>query len=156
SNSVSFAFLDVLFVMLVIGVAVWMTRAVHRTWQTRRFSPLAHTAGHLLAAAAAVYILFLVVWGFNYRRVHMPSRLVVYRSRPESMGWSIPLASKWSSIRIFSPLSGRLSPRTSGDISPGMPTKPKPTSSDGLRASVHRRQISTAGGSICTGRSAER
>jgi hypothetical protein len=84
SNAVSFAFLDLVFVMLVIGVVVWMTRAVRRAWQTRRFSPLAHTAAHLLAAAAAVYILFLVAWGFNYRRVHMPERLVLDRAAPTS------------------------------------------------------------------------
>ena len=34
--------------------------------------------------AAAVYILFLVAWGFNYRRVHMPDRLVLDRAAPSS------------------------------------------------------------------------
>jgi hypothetical protein len=84
SNAVSFAFLDVFLVMLAIAVVVSVTRAVRRAWHTRTFSLLAHTAGHLLAAAAAVYILFLVAWGLNYRRVHMPDRLVLDRAAPSS------------------------------------------------------------------------
>ena len=84
SNAVSFAFLDLVLVMVGVGVMVLVTRAVRRAWRTRTFSLLAGTAAHLLAAAAAIYILFLVVWGFNYRRVHMPDRLVLDRASPTS------------------------------------------------------------------------
>jgi hypothetical protein len=84
SNAVPFAFLDVVIVILTVWVIASVTRAVRRAWRMRTFSSLVHTAAHLLAAGAAIYVLFLVVWGFNYRRVHMPDRLMLDRAAPTS------------------------------------------------------------------------
>ena len=40
--------------------------------------------GHLTAAAAVVYLVFLMGWGFNYRRVPMAQRLVVAAAAPSN------------------------------------------------------------------------
>ena len=72
--------------MLTIGAAVLLVavlvRAIRRARQTRRFSGLLFTVGNIAVAAAAAYLIFLVLWGFNYRRVPMSQRLVLDRAAP--------------------------------------------------------------------------
>jgi hypothetical protein len=82
SNAVPFALLDPLLILVIVGVLAPVGLAVRHTWRTRTFRRLLRTLGHVAAGAAAVYILFLLLWGFNYRRVQMPERLVVDRARP--------------------------------------------------------------------------
>ena len=82
SNVVPFAVLDPLLVALTAVVLLSLTLAVRHAWKTRTFRRLARTLGHLAAGAAAVYVMFLLLWGFNYRRVQMADRLVVDRARP--------------------------------------------------------------------------
>ena len=84
SNSLPFAVLDVLLVVTVIAVFVVLAHALRETWRTRTVRRLARTLAHLAAAAASLYILFLLLWGFNYRRVSMANRLVIERAAPSS------------------------------------------------------------------------
>ena len=59
-----------------------LVRAVRRARQTRRFSILLGHVGNIVVGAAAAYLVFLVVWGFNYRRLPMTERLVVEHAGP--------------------------------------------------------------------------
>ena len=80
SNLIPFALFDVLTIgaaVLVIGALV---RSVRRARHSRRWSGLLGTAGHIVVGVAAAYLLFLVLWGFNYRRVPMSERLVLDRT----------------------------------------------------------------------------
>ena len=82
ANGVPFAFLDLLLIALVLALVVSLTLAVRHAWQTRTIGRLARVVGHFVATAAALYILFLLLWGLNYRRVQMPDRLVIEGASP--------------------------------------------------------------------------
>lgn len=84
SNFVPFAVLDVIGAVALAAVVLVIVRAVRSAWRTRRAMPLLRAAGHLLAALACGYLVFLVLWGFNYRRVPMGERLLVGREAPTS------------------------------------------------------------------------
>jgi hypothetical protein len=84
SNRVPVAVLDALLIGLGAAVAVALIRAIRQSWRWRSVGPLARTAAHLAAVGAGLYIVFLVLWGFNYRRVTMPERLVLDRATPSS------------------------------------------------------------------------
>src|SRR3954454_17631502 len=80
SNLTPFAWLDVLIV--VGGAAVLATSA--RVWRHTRggvWRRAGWVALHLLQAAAAIYLAFLLLWGFNYRRTPAAERLQVSRDR---------------------------------------------------------------------------
>jgi hypothetical protein len=81
SNVVPLALLDV----LIAAVAVaWLILAVHdvRRWRARGFG---RTAGRVVARTAVwtavVYIVFLVSWGLNYRRVRLADKLAFDAAR---------------------------------------------------------------------------
>ncbi len=82
SNRLPFAIFDVLLVGLASGVVVALTQAIREAWRARAAGRLVRTLTHLAASGAVVYILFLLLWGFNYRRVSMPERLVLDRAAP--------------------------------------------------------------------------
>jgi hypothetical protein len=70
---------------------------VGRTCGTRgglgRSAALRETLLHLARRARLIYILFLLLWGLNYRRVSMPDRLAMDRGahRPtKSSIWGSP------------------------------------------------------------------
>jgi hypothetical protein len=75
-----------LFDILTIAAAIWtiavIVRGVRRARQARDWRPLGRTAVQLATAAAAGYLAFLGLWGFNYRRLPMTERLVVERQPP--------------------------------------------------------------------------
>jgi len=88
SNLLPIAILDLLSLTAVITV-VWMSSvAVRTSWRTRRVGPVVSALRGLLAAAATVYLVFLLLWGFNYRRLPMTERLVLEAAAPtaESVG----------------------------------------------------------------------
>jgi len=82
SNRVPFALLDLLLVGLLIALTIKLAHTVRHAWRTRSLGRLGQNLLHLATASAAVYILFLLLWGLNYRRVAMPDRLVIDRAAP--------------------------------------------------------------------------
>jgi hypothetical protein len=84
SNSIPFAILDPLLILLVATVLITLVAAIRHTYRGWTVAPLARTFGHLLATTAVLYIAFLLLWGLNYRRVRMPDRLVIDRTGPTS------------------------------------------------------------------------
>ena len=84
SNLVPFAVLDMLGAVALIAAVMATVHAVRIAWRTRRVTPLIRTGGHLAAAVACGYLVFLVLWGFNYRRVPMGERLLVERAAPSA------------------------------------------------------------------------
>jgi len=82
SNLIPFAVFDLLTVGAVVLVLVAIVRAIRRARQTRRFSILLATLGNIAVAVAATYLVFLLIWGLNYRRVSMLQRLVIDRATP--------------------------------------------------------------------------
>ena len=74
SNAVPFALLDVLLVVVlaVVGLA---TATVVRAPRGRRWRLLARRAWHSAVALALAYLVFLGVWGLNYRRLPVSAML---------------------------------------------------------------------------------
>jgi hypothetical protein len=73
SNLVPFALLDVL---IVVGPIAWVAlaaRDIRRS--TRRRQTVARWIVRTVAAAGALYLLFLAMWGLNYRRVPLDRKL---------------------------------------------------------------------------------
>jgi hypothetical protein len=82
ANALPFAWLDVLALMACVAASVMGARAVKTARRTRRLAPLLRTLAALGTATAAVYLVFLLLWGFNYRRVPMSARLLVESGAP--------------------------------------------------------------------------
>ena len=82
SNLIPFALFDLLTVSALVLVLWAIVRAIRRARQTRRFSILVATLGNIAVGAAAAYLIFLLIWGFNYRRLAMSQRLVFDRGAP--------------------------------------------------------------------------
>ena len=82
SNLLPFAVLDLLAVAGCAAFAAIAIRAAYAAGRTRRATPVLLALGHFAAAAALVYLAFLMLWGFNYRRVPMAERLVVEAGAP--------------------------------------------------------------------------
>ena len=79
SNLVPFAWLDVLALAAFCGVVVVMARSILLSRRKRTWRPVFLTFARLVTATAVAYIVFLAVWGLNYRRVPMTDRLVLER-----------------------------------------------------------------------------
>jgi hypothetical protein len=82
SDVLPFAVLDVLAAGGCAAVIMFLIRGVRAARRTRRMAPILRALGALAAAAAVVYLAFLVLWGFNYRRVPMAERLLVEPGTP--------------------------------------------------------------------------
>lgn len=84
SNLVPFALFD----MLVIGVAVvalvWLVAGVRQARKQKSLRPVLSALLRLGVTAASIYLLFLLLWGFNYRRVPITNRIVLDRTRPST------------------------------------------------------------------------
>ena len=82
ANRLPFALLDVLLIATVATLVVALGQAIRVAWTMRALRGLVLTVAHVAAAAAALYLMFLVLWGFNYRRVQMSDRLAIERAAP--------------------------------------------------------------------------
>jgi len=82
TNLIPFAVFDLLTLAGVVLAVRAIVRAIRQARQLRRWQPLWTTTVNLATAAAATYLVFLVCWGFNYRRVPMATRLVIDRGAP--------------------------------------------------------------------------
>ena len=84
SNRVPFALFDVLTIGALVVTVIALVGGLRRARQARRWSLVLATLVNIVTGAAAVYLVFLAFWGFNYRRVPMTERLVVDRNTPGS------------------------------------------------------------------------
>jgi hypothetical protein len=82
SNAVPFALLDVFTIAAVVALLVTLVAAVREIRRRRSVAPALRAGWRLLVAAAAIYLAFLALWGFNYRRVGIADRLVVQPGTP--------------------------------------------------------------------------
>jgi hypothetical protein len=82
SNAVPFALFDVLSSVALTAVVVALVHAARVGWRTRRVGPVLPVLRHLVVSAASVYLIFLLLWGFNYRRQSMTERLFVEPGTP--------------------------------------------------------------------------
>jgi hypothetical protein len=82
ANRLPFAWLDLLVIGAVIALIVFAVRALRVSRRTKRVVPVLHFLGTVAATGAIVYLLFLIVWGFNYRRLSMTDRLSVQPGPP--------------------------------------------------------------------------
>jgi hypothetical protein len=82
ANALPFAWLDVLVLAACIAVLVILVKAISGARRSRRVAPVLRAIVLLATTAAAVYLVFLLLWGFNYRRVPMTTRLLVQPGPP--------------------------------------------------------------------------
>jgi uncharacterized protein DUF3810 len=73
SNLIPFALFDIGIAAAMVATIVWLRR--HRPFKIGR------AAMALLAMLAAIYLLFLALWGFNYRRQPLEQKVMFDRSR---------------------------------------------------------------------------
>jgi hypothetical protein len=84
SNLVPFALFDVLTVIAAVVLIMAVVFAALRAKAQRRVRPLVALLASIATAAAIVYLVFLAVWGLNYRRVPMEERLALDRGAPST------------------------------------------------------------------------
>ena len=153
SNLLPFALLDVL---LVTTVALWLGLAVRDFKRADRWRAVGRAGARTITWAAAAYLAFLVLWGFNYRRVRLLERLPFDAARvtPEAATRAARLAADRASdlyeakLQDHAPASGPVDPtlpaalnRALADIGRAhrvVPARPKRTILDAyfLRAGV--------------------
>lgn len=77
SGLVPFSLLDVLAVIGVIGLGWWWWRGLRRSGPgpPRRAVAAVRLTLHTAAVAAVLYLVFLAMWGLNYRRVPLTAKL---------------------------------------------------------------------------------
>ena len=80
SNALPFALLDVVIAAAFAAIVIMMVHGVASALRARRVFPVMRTLGHLAAGAALLYLTFLLLWGFNYRRVPMTDRVRMDRA----------------------------------------------------------------------------
>jgi uncharacterized protein DUF3810 len=78
SNLVPFALLDL---AAAIAIAAWVRQAVRMLGAPPRVPAAARLAFQFVVFAAVVYLLFLAMWGLNYRRVPLERKLPFDASR---------------------------------------------------------------------------
>jgi hypothetical protein len=84
SNLVPFALFDVLTIIALIVLITAGAGAVWRARAERSFRPVGAALLSMLTFAAVAYLVFLGIWGLNYRRVPMTERLVLAADAPST------------------------------------------------------------------------
>ena len=82
TNLMPFAVLDVLLVVTLLLVMWGAVRMIRHARRKRSVRPVLTFAWRLLVAGSALYLAFLVLWGFNYRRIRMAQRLEIAHPAP--------------------------------------------------------------------------
>jgi len=82
SNILPVALLDALSLLALIVVVTIAIRSIQAARHAHNVRPVVSALGRLCVAAAAVYLAFLGLWGFNYRRMPMEQRLSVAPESP--------------------------------------------------------------------------
>lgn len=84
SNQLPFAMFDLIVVAAVVAVVAAVVRGIARARTQRRVVPALAALGQIAVGVAVVYLVFLGLWGLNYRRVPMRDRLDVQPGQPPS------------------------------------------------------------------------
>ena len=82
TNTLPLAVFDALLIAAMLLIGTMLFRGARAAWSARRVTPLLRTLGRLLGTAAVVYLVFLAMWGLNYRRTPMEQRLEVAPLKP--------------------------------------------------------------------------
>ena len=82
TNVVPVSALDLLIIAAVVATGAVVVHTIREVRRQRRLAPIVRAAARLVTALAVVYLTFLLVWGFNYRRMPMSQRLVVAPEPP--------------------------------------------------------------------------
>jgi len=82
TNLLPVAVFDPLLVAGVVAVVWSLVGAIGRARREQRVRPVFAALWHLVAAGAVVYLVFLAVWGLNYRRLRMSDRLTLESDAP--------------------------------------------------------------------------
>jgi hypothetical protein len=82
SNFVPFAVFDVLTVLVVVVLVLDGSVAIWRAKTDRSWRPIGSLLMAFIGFAAFLYLLFLAMWGLNYRRVPMIERLEIAAAPP--------------------------------------------------------------------------
>lgn len=77
TNLLPIALLDILLLVATGVLLIGGLRAARAAWATRSAAPLLTRLARLIAWGAILYLAFLFLWGFNYRRLPMAQRLVL-------------------------------------------------------------------------------
>src|SRR5262245_47791954 len=84
SNTVGFAISDFLLVFALTALLCWWTISLIRAPRGRRLRRLTGLALRSIVAASVVYLVFLLLWGFNYSRLPLSNKLDYDRARVTS------------------------------------------------------------------------
>ena len=84
SNLAPFALFDVMTIAAGAALVITIAGSIRHARRVRRWRALLPTLVTMVTAAAAAYLMFLVLWGFNYRRVPMNERLVLDAPPPST------------------------------------------------------------------------
>lgn len=83
SNALPIAWLDILSVAAIAWLGWIWWKALRRTGAPV-WPRLGHAGTTTLSAAAVLYLIFLALWGLNYRRIPMPQRLALESEAPST------------------------------------------------------------------------
>ncbi len=83
SNAMPFALFDLITVGGAALLVASFVRAVRRARRERSARPLVRTLAAVATGLAAVYLVFMAVWGLNYRRLPMAERLAMTDAAPD-------------------------------------------------------------------------
>ena len=75
ANVVPFAIVDLLLLTAIIGLPTWWIVRIRRAGRGRRLRAAGRMAFDTLALASVVFITFQILWGFNYERLPLQSKL---------------------------------------------------------------------------------
>lgn len=75
SSLTGFALFDVFMLTVVVGFPIWWVLTWRRFGSGRRWRAVGQMTFDMVTVLSAVYLVFLVVWGFNYRREPLTAKL---------------------------------------------------------------------------------
>ncbi len=75
TNLLPFAIYDGLLLGLIIGVPAWWTRRIVCAGKGRRWRTVVHLFINTVVFAATAFVLFQILWGFNYARLPLTQKV---------------------------------------------------------------------------------
>ena len=82
TNLVPFALFDVVLVLVAGGVIASIVGAIRQARRERRWRPVVSLGWQLVVIGSLGYVVFLALWGMNYRRVPMNNRFELLSDAP--------------------------------------------------------------------------